>query len=122
MITILALISALVSTQSVPPTDAELDAFVEQRVRAEQASLPRDAGGGFTFTGLTYVDREMRYVVEVAQMDARELHESLPAMIPSGCAAAKPFVERGVTYRYTYVIAQTGHTETLVLNKAICSF
>jgi len=119
---VIALTSAIAATQSAPPTDAQMDAFIEQRVRAEQANMPRDVGRGFTFTSVTYADREMRYVVEVTQMDADELRESVPAMVPASCATARPYVERGVTYRYTYVIPSTGYIETLLLNRAVCSF
>ncbi|WP_428152961.1 hypothetical protein [Brevundimonas sp.] len=122
LIFLFALAIAPASTQLVPAGDAELDAFIQQRVRAQQASLPLDAGQGFTFTRLTYIDREMHYTVEVSGMDAEDLKISVPQMISSSCETAKPFVERGVIYRYSYTIPQTGYVETLILNKEICSF
>lgn len=122
LIVLITLAIAPVSTQLVPAGDAELDAFIQQRVRAQQASLPLDTGQGFTFTRLSYANREMHYTLEVSGMDAEDLKISVPQMISSSCAAARPFLERGVSYRYSYTITQTGYVETLLLNKEICSF
>ena len=113
--------ATVATTQIVPAGDAELDAYVRQRVQAQQASLPMDHQNGFVFTAITYANLEMHYAVDVSGLTGEELQAGVPEILPSSCAAAKPFVERGITYRYTYKMVETGEIETVILNRDVCS-
>lgn len=107
--------------QIVPEAEADLDALLQRRVQAEQATLPRVAGEGFTFKSVTLAGREMSYAIEVTGMTPDELTSSFETMTVSGCSGVRMFIERGVTYRYSYQFPRTGATRTLVLNQATCA-
>ena len=80
-----------------------------------------DHGNGFVFTAITFANREMHYTVEVSGLTSEELLAGVPEILPASCAQAKPFVERGVTYRYSYKIMESGRTETVILNRDVCA-
>ena len=110
-----------VAAQIAPAGEAELDAYLRERVNAAQAALPRVVAEGMTMKSVTLNGRDMRYDAEIESLTPDEAMESVQAMAAGACSTVGVFIDRGVTYTYVYSFPKTGETRTMVLNRETCA-